>query len=136
MANFSNFLEQQLLGHTLLGSSYSAPTTVYLSLATSIASDGDSYTEVTTNTGYARVILSGKLTEPTSGNDWTVSNSQAVTFSAATTGWGTVAHFAIFDSITIGGGNMLYWGDLSVSRNVQNSDVLEVPIGNLTVKLD
>ena len=132
MTNFSNYLEEQLLGHTLLGSSFTAPATIYLSLATSIASDGDSYTEVTTNLGYARVLLNGNLSSITSQND----NSSDLTFAAATTPWGTVAHFAIFDDPTIGSGNMLYWGDLTSTRNVQTDDVLEFQAGNLSVRLD
>lgn len=134
MTAFSNYLEQQLLGVTLLGSAFTAPTTVFLTLATSIASDGDSFTEVTTNLGYSRVAVN--FSEPTSPNDYTVVNSADVTFSAATSTWGTVAHFGIHDSLAIGSGNLLYWGNLSVSRNVQTNDVLEVLAGNLSVKLD
>lgn len=136
MTNFSNYLEEQLLGHTLLGSTYTSPVTVFMSLATSIASDGDSYTEVTTNMGYARVIMHGKMSSITSQNDNTVVNSQDITFAAATTPWGIVLHFAVFDSATIGAGNMLYWGDLSTSRDVQTNDVVEFQAGNLSVRLD
>lgn len=134
MTNFSNYLEQQLLGVSLLGSSFTAPATVYLSLATSIASDGDSFTEVATNTAYARLAID--FSEPTSPNDYTVVNSSDLTFATATTPWGTVAHFGIFDTETIGAGNLLYWGDLTTSRSVQTNDVLEVLAGNLTVRLD
>jgi hypothetical protein len=132
--NFSNYLEQQLLGHTLLRSTFTAPTTLYLSLATSLASDGDSFTEVPPGTGYARELLNGNLSGPTSGPTWTVVNSNAITFTTATTGWGSVTHFGIHDASA--GGNLLYWGTLSTPRTVTDSDVLEVPVGNLSVLLD
>ena len=134
MANFSDFLEQKLLGHTLLGSTYTAPATVYYSLATSIASDGSSYTEVTTNLGYTRQAVD--FSEPTSGPAWSAVNSATLAMGTATTPWGTVAHFAIFDDAAIGGGNMLYWGDQTTPRAVLSSDVVEVQAGNLSVRLD
>lgn len=134
--NFSNFLELNLIGHTLLGSVYTSPATRYLSLATSIASDGDIYTEVTTNLGYARILLNGTLSAPTSLNDTTVVNSSNLTFSAATSPWGIVSHFAIFDAETIGSGNMLYHGDLTTTRDVQTDDVLEFQAGSFTIRLN
>ena len=105
MTAFSAFLEQNLLGVTLLGSSFTGPATVYLSLATSVASDGDSFTEVTTNLGYGRLPID--FSEPTSGPNFSCVNSAPVTFSAATTPWGVVTHFAIFDAEAIGSGNQL-----------------------------
>ena len=134
MANFSDYLEQQLLGVTLLGSSFTAVTTTYLSLATSLADDGGTFTEVTTNLGYVRLPI--EWSAPTSGPTWTVANSATVTFSPATTPWGTVTHFGVYDAETIGTGNLLYWGALDTPRAIGTNDVLEVTSGNLTVELD
>lgn len=136
MANFSNYLERALLGVSLCGSSFTAPSTVYISLATSLNSDGDSYTEVTTNIGYAR--KPALFVAPTSGPAWRTYLASNVTFDAATSPWGTVTHVAIYDSATIGAGNMLYWGALSSSRAVQTNDVVELALGSsgLTVELD
>lgn len=137
MANFSNYLEKALLGATLLGSSFTAPSTVWVSLGTSASSDGDVYTEVTTNVGYSR--KPAVFVAPTSGPTWRTYLASNVTFDAATSPWGTVTHVAIFDSGTIGGGNMLYWGALDNSRSVQTNDVFELPLGSgggLEVQLD
>ena len=136
MSNFSNYLEERLLGHTLLQSTFTAPPTVYISLATTIASDGDFFTEVLSGLGYTRQLMNGNFTEPTSSNDWTVLNSNDITFAAATTPWGIINHFAYFDDEAVGGGNMLYFGDLTASRDVQTDDVLEFQAGNLSVRLD
>lgn len=134
--HFSNYLEKKLLGHTLMGSTYTAPSTVWVSLGTSLNSDGDSYTEVTTNIGYAR--LPALFIDPTSGPTWRTYLASNVTYSAATSAWGTVTHLAIFDNSTIGSGNMLYWCPLDSSRAVATNDVVEFALGsgNLEVRLD
>lgn len=138
MANFSQYLQNQLLGVTLLGSPFTALTTTWYALATTIASDGDFFTEVTTGLGYGRQPL-------ISGTDWSditsvpntsLVNSATISFSPATTPWGTVAHFAIFDAETIGAGNMLYWGDFATPRVVQTTDDPEIQAGLLTIRLD
>lgn len=134
MANMSNYLEQKLLGVSLLGSPFTAPSTVFLSLATTLASDGDFFTEVVSGLGYTRIPVD--FSEPTSPNDYTVVNSADVPFSAATTPWGNVTHFAYFDTEAIGAGNMLYWGVMTADRDVLTNDVVEFQAGFLTVKLD
>lgn len=138
MTAFSAYLENALLGATLLGSPFTALNTVFLSLATSLASDGSSYTEVTTNIGYERLTMATGVdwSDVTSTPDTTVVNSTTKTFSPATTPWGTITHFAIFDSATIGGGNMLYWGALTSSQVVNTDTVFEVAAGDLTIRLD
>lgn len=128
--NFSTYLQNKLIGVTLLGSSFTAPTTVWVSLATSLNSDGDSYTEVTTNLAYARKVVT--FPTPSAGS---TSNSPAITFSAATSPWGVVKHWALFDSGTIGAGNMLYWGDVDYQRDVRTSDTYAIPVSQLTVTL-
>ena len=133
MANFSAYLEQALLGVTLLGSSFTEIQTQFLSLATSLNSDGDSYTEVTTGIGYGRLVI--EWSGITSGPDYSVVNSSSLTYSPATTPWGTVTHFGIYDNQTIGAGNLLYWGQLTASRAVDTSDVLEFQAGSLYVQL-
>ena len=128
MSNFSNYIEQKLIGLTLCGSSFTAPATVWLSLATTVASDGDFFTEVTTNTGYAR--MPSVWSAPTSGPAWNTSLASAVTFPAASTPWGTVRHFGIWDAYSITTGNLIYWGDLGTSRTIATSDVASFPLGS------
>lgn len=136
--NFSAYLENKILGLTLLGSSFTALNTVWLSLATSVTSDGAQFTEVTTNIGYSRQPLATGIdwSDITSTPDTTVVNSTDVTFSSATSAWGTVVGFSLVDSSTIGSGNQLYWGTLSTSRDIQFDDIFEIRAGNLTIRLD
>ena len=134
MANFSNYLEQKLIGVTLCGSSFTAPTTLWLSLATSLNSDGDSYTEVTTNVGYHR--MPSVWVAPTSGPTWNTYLASTVTWTAATSAWGTVTHFSIWDAYSVTTGNMLYWGALVTSRTMATSDTLAVGLGSSGLRLE
>lgn len=136
--NLSNYLEQALLGHTFLGSVFTPVDTLYLSLATSIASDGDFFTEVTTNLGYARQPLTraAVLTGITSSPQHTVANSQEIAFPTATGTWGQVVGVGIHDSDTIGAGNLYFWGLVSVPRQINTGGEIVVPAGDMTIKMD
>ena len=96
--------------------------------------------EVTTNVGYARLPFAptdGRMSAPTSGPDWTVANSMAFTFAAATTPWPlTVFYVTIASSSTIGTGEHFYYGLLANSRTVQLNDVLSFSAGTLTITLN
>lgn len=127
--NFSNYLENALLGHTLLGSTYTSPATIWVSLATSLAADGATYSEVADGTAYARQVIT--FGAP-SGN--TVRNSNLVSFPEATTPWGTVAHFALHDAATAG--NMLYHGDLGAAKTIGATESIKINISSLSVSLD
>lgn len=129
--DFSNYLESKLLGVSILGSSYTAPPTIWVALATSVTSDGDSITEVTTNTGYVRQLIT--FDAPSGG---TCASSGVVSFPTATTPWGTVAHVTLMDSSTIGAGNCLYHSALDTSRSVTTNDTVSFADAALTVTLD
>jgi hypothetical protein len=86
-------------------------------LFTAAPTDAGGGTEVTGGS-YARVS--------TAPADWTAAasgaleNSAVITFPAPTANWGTVVAFAIMDAST--SGNMLYWGDLTTARTINNGD--------------
>lgn len=128
MTAFSNFLENELLDHTLAVGSYTMPVAVYIGLYTSAVGDDNSGTQVSGGS-YARQAVT--FNAAVSGS---TSNSGTVNFPTATASWGTVTHFGIFDAVS--GGNLLYWGALTTSKTVDNGDVFTFPAGNLTVTLD
>jgi hypothetical protein len=140
MSAVSGWLEQKILGVTLLGSSYTTPATLWVCLATSVASDCSSpahVTEVTTNVAYSRLPFSpgdGKMSAPTSGPNWTVVSSQSFTFSAATTNWPLPVYYVcLASSSTIGQGEFSYYGLLDASRTVLLNDVLSFSAGSLAI---
>lgn len=129
MTAFSDYLENKLLDGTLRNTAYTPVATVYIGLHTTATNDNNSGTEVTGGS-YARTA-SGTWGVPSGGS---TSNTTIITFPTATASWGTVTHFGIYDNAV--GGNLLYWGQLTVSKTVDNGDVFTFPIGNLTVSLD
>lgn len=80
--------------------------------------------------GYSRAAVSG-FTAPTSGS---TSNSTAVSFPNATSSWGTVTHFALYDSAS--GGNLLFHGPLTTPKVVNAGDSFVFPVGNITISID
>ena len=127
--SFSNYLETEILDHVFSGNSYTAPSTLYLSLHTANPDEDGSGTEVSTSgTAYARATV----TFTTSGN--TSSNTSAVEFSTATANFGTVTHVGVWDAST--SGNLLCYAALSSSKTIETGDVFRVPAGDLDITLD
>lgn len=108
------------------------PTTYYLGLSTTEpTADGANVTEPSAASGYARVELT-ELSEPASG---VVSNTASLSFEESSGDWGTVTHFAIFDSQTVGSGNLLIYGPLSTPRTVETATIMTVKAGYLKLSI-
>lgn len=141
MANMSNYLEGQLIGHLFRDLTFSKPSTLAIALCTASpndASTGGTITEVANSNNYSRVELAPDDDNwaAISGNNGTTSNSSAITFPTASGSWGTVTSVAILDSATHGAGNVLFYGDLSVSKSITSGDTFSFSIGALTVQID
>ena len=123
----SNYLENALINGTIRGSTFTAPTNVYVALYTSDPTDADTGTEVSGGS-YARQIVT--FGAPSNG----VSASNAdVTFPQATALWGTVGWIGLRDAVS--GGNLLYHTALDTSKVIDNGDVFKINSGNLSVTL-
>jgi len=126
--SLTDFSENELLDHILGTGSFTSPTNVYSSLFTVAPTDAGGGTEVTGGS-YARVITA--FDAAASG---ATANTANVNFPSATAGWGTVVAFAIFDAITAG--NMLFWGDLTVSKVVNSGTQARFLAGDVDLTLD
>jgi len=131
MSGFSDFWENEVLDHLFDKGLYAAPT-IYVALSTADpADDGTSACEPTGGS-YARV--------ETANADWTgaaggaVANADAIEFAQATADWGTITHFALYDTAV--GGHLLASGPLSSPETVAAGDSVRFPPGDLTVTLD
>lgn len=127
MAEMSNFLENALINGTIRGTTYTAPTTVYLALYTSDPTDADTGTEVSGGSYVRQSITFGA---PSNGSS---TNSAAIEFPQATASWGTITHVGIRDAIT--SGNLLYHTPLDSSKVIGTGDVFKITTGNLSVTL-
>lgn len=133
MGSMSDTLENAILDHILLGSTYTAPTGVYSALFTIIPSDTTAGTEVTTtDSSYTRV----QTTFSTAGLTATGQsvNSGAVNFATITAGATiTVVGWGLLDNATAG--TLLYWATVtSTALNV--GDQATFPAGNITITQD
>ena len=123
----SNYLENALINVTLRATSYTAPTTVYVSLWTSNPNDDASGTEVTGGS-YARTAVT--FAAPSNG---VTTNSADVTFPTATASWGTVGWIGINDALS--SGNLLYHTPLDTAKTIDTGDIFKISTGNLSVTL-
>jgi hypothetical protein len=128
--SFSNYLEDAVLNHVFGGSSYSAPSTLYVALFTVAPSeDGTGGTEVTTSgTAYAR------QTSAFSVSTGTASNSGAIEYATATADYGSVVCCGIYDAST--GGNLLAYGNLTSSKVVSSGDILRFNVSAIDITLN
>lgn len=127
----SNYLRNKLLDHANGKTAFTMPTTVYLAALTSASSVSGPGTEVSTaSTGYARQAITATLSAASSGSS---SNSGTVTFGPASSAWGTITDFAVFDAATAG--NMLWFGTLGASKTIASADQLQFAAGQFQLSL-
>lgn len=132
MSAMSDYLEGELIKHIFRTGSFTKPTVLAVGLFTAAPSDAGGGTEVAGGS-YARASLNpldANWAAPTAGNGVT-SNSSVITFATPTAGWGNVTHFGIFDAAS--GGNLLFWGALTIAKTINQSDAVTFPAGSLTV---
>jgi hypothetical protein len=127
MAEMSNYLETALINGTLRGTTYTAPTTVYVGLYTSDPTDADTGTEVSGGSYARQAVTFG------APSDGVSTNTAAIEFPQATGTWGTVGWIGIEDAST--GGNLLYHTALDASKTIATGDIFKIAIGSLSVTL-
>jgi hypothetical protein len=135
MSAASNYLENKVLDHVLRNAAYTQPGALYIGLfknnAVANLEAGTLTDEVSTSgTAYARKAV-------TFGNaaSGSATNSATVTFDAATADWGTITAIGIMDGITVGAGNVLFYGNLTTAKLIENGDTLQFVSNNVTVTL-
>lgn len=135
MGSFSDYLEDALLDH-IFGTG-EGQSLVYAQPAKWVALCTTEPTDVSTGSNiaepsspsYGRVRVhtwdesSGGATE----------NTGDITFGTASADWGTILSFAICDAETAG--NVLAYGDLTISKSVQSGDTPKFASGDLDITL-
>lgn len=131
MSQMSDYLENKLIDHLFRGTAMTQPAGIWVALGTA-ASDA-TFTEIAATGGYARASVGrsdtawdntqGNTTGVSTGTGGNTKNANAVAFgtpSATWNGGADITHFALYDAAT--GGNMLFWGSLSVAKRVYSGD--------------
>jgi len=128
MSGLSDYAENKLLDHLLGTAAYTAPTTVYIGLATASFADDNSGAELTGNNYARKAITFG------SASSGATDNTSAVEFNAATGSWGSISHFGIFDASV--GNNLLIHGEFTTPKTIASGDVLKIDAGDLDITAD
>ena len=133
MSAASNYLENKVLDHVLRNTAYTQPGNLFIGLYTGNAltnlEAGTLSDEVSTSgTGYVRKAV-------TFGNasSGTATNSVTVTFDPATLNWGNITAIAILDTVTTG--NVLFYGNLTTAKLIENGDTMQFVTNNISVSL-
>lgn len=140
MAAMSNYLEDELIKHIFRTGSMTKPTVLAIALCTAATTDaqtGATITEVADANNYSRTSLNPLDANwaATNGSNGLTSNLSAIVFPQASGVWGTITHIAVCDSATWGAGNVLFHGELAVSKTVNNGETFSFQIGDLTIAL-
>lgn len=131
--SFSDFLENEVLDHLLSAATYTAPGTTHIALYTVAPTDAGGGTEVTGGS-YARVAYTNTVANWPAAVGGAKSNANLIDFGTATANWGTVVAMSIMDAGAAG--NMLFYGNLAVSKTVNNGDGFRFLATHLNVALD
>jgi hypothetical protein len=123
----SDYLESKILDHIFSEATFTAPTW-YIGLSTADPGEDGSGVAEPADANYARQALGG-----TTRTSSTVVNDSDITFPTAGAGWGTITHFALFDSAS--GGNMLASAALTESKTINAGDSAKFSASALQVTL-
>ncbi len=131
MGSFSDYWEDEVLDH-LFGKGDYVPPVIYVGLSKQHPGDDGAELREPAGNGYARV--------PTTEADWNVAaggvldNANAITFPSAVGDWGTLTHFALFDSAAAG--HLLAHGALAHAQTIVGGDAVRFAVGNISIRLD
>jgi len=131
--NKTRFGRKAVLDHFLGRVSHTFPTNRYLALFTADPTELGTLTNECTGGAYARVEISDKLgnADLTTG---VISNTVAIQYATAVGDWPEITHLGVMDVITIGAGNMIYFGPAVTARTVTNGDTYLIQIGQLIIQ--
>ena len=131
-------LEQALLGHSLGFAPMASPTQVYVALCLASTAPSETVRGLeASGGGYVRTPATFALI---SGPSNIAANTTSVEFQQATSSWGVVGFFELWDAAS--GGNRLYWGQLvdpadfttPLTITVSAGDIVRFSAGTLGVQ--
>lgn len=134
MAEFSDYMENQIIDHMLRQVAYT-PGNVYVALFTADTGlEANNPTAEVSGGAYARQRVDDDLSAASGGAS---DNDSEIAFPQATGDWGTVTHVALVDHLdnTTWGTdvNVLMWSALDASKAVDNGDTFKIAAGDLDV---
>ncbi len=122
----------------LIGKGSGPLSNCYIALSTTRPNDdGSNFTEPAASTGYARSLIgqSGStatqvMSTPANGS---TQNTSIIFFPEATSGWGTITYFGLYNAAT--GGNLVLYGALTNPISIAANYVPLFRVGNFSLTL-
>jgi len=137
MGAATNYLENKILDHILGRVTYTAPTNLYIGLATNVDDEGNITGEPSSEAGYARVEVPNNTTNFPNAVNGTKSNGTPIEFPEATGDWGTINYTFIADGdIGYENTNVLLYSQLTVPKVISAGDTVSFLAGKLTYSVD
>lgn len=132
----STYFQDATLNHLFRQVTLASPTKLYIAVSTTQPYENGTGVTEPTDASYARLQVNCTTTNFIAPASGTTSNAVALRFNEATNPWNTssnlIKYYAIFDAATAG--NMLWFGALTTSKNVETETVLEIPIGGFSIQ--
>lgn len=125
----STYWRNKVYNATFRQTNLTAPTTLYLALATTDFTAAGSGTEVSGGS-YARQVITTLISAPTNGSG---SNTSIIDFGIATGNWGTIGFWGIWDALTAG--NLIEYGSMASSQAVNTGNSARFQIGQIAVNV-
>jgi hypothetical protein len=125
--SLSNIFETTTLNWLFTATSVTRPTAWYIALYTVAPTDGGGGTEISGN-AYVREAAAMSVT----GDNAT--NTGAIEWPTATGTWGTIVAVGVFDALSAG--DLIAYGNLTVSKTITSGDVFRIPAGDLDITMD
>lgn len=142
MAAMSDYLEVEIRKHIFRTGSFTKPTVLAVALCTVATTDADTgatITEIPAGRGYTRATLN-PLDANWSAPDGTAgqTKNQAILSFGTVSGsdWPAVTHCAILDSATLGAGNVLFHGAVTLAKTPVVGDPATFPVDTFVVTID
>jgi len=129
------YLNDIVVAEALRGSTFTPPTLVYMGLFNgflfvdhTMSGDFMAGGSEIVGMGYARQLAT--FATPASGG--AITNTADLFFGFATSSWGVLQSFALFDALT--GGNMLYFGTfVDSTRLISTNDAVRIKAGHCII---
>jgi hypothetical protein len=130
---FSTANKNRVLDKLFGATNFTPATSLFIGLSTTEPTDAGSNVTEPSGGSYARVEIANNGTNWVAASAGEKTNANDIDFAAATSLWGTVGWWVLYDAGS--GGNFQYWGVLQTARTIDIGDVFRFLAGDLVIRL-
>lgn len=131
--SLSDTFELKILNFLVGNTAWTPSASSWLALFTTPPTDSTTGVELSGG-GYARVAITNSTAIWPGAAGGQISNASAFQFATATTAWGNVSAFGLWNAATVG--ELIFYGTAASVKNVASGDVVRFPSASLTISID